>query len=99
MAIRDALDRAGLKPVTAVDLEVSTKPWEAGFEGILKVVAGPRNLPTQAALQSESGSAAIGSGNDRVIRGEIDDDPLPEATKSNQIRCESNESGNRSTPT
>jgi hypothetical protein len=25
-AIRDALDRAGLKPTTIVDLEVSTKP-------------------------------------------------------------------------
>ena len=41
-AIRDALDRAGLKPVTAVDLEVSTKPWEKVFEGVSKVVAGPR---------------------------------------------------------
>jgi hypothetical protein len=27
-AIRDALDRAGLKPITTVDLEVSTRPWE-----------------------------------------------------------------------
>ena len=42
VAIRDALDRAGLKPVTAVDLEISTKPWEKVFEGISKVVAGPR---------------------------------------------------------
>ena len=25
-AIKDALDRAGLKPVTAVDLDISTKP-------------------------------------------------------------------------
>ena len=50
-AIRDALDRAGLKPITTVDLEVSTKPWEAVFEGISKVVAGPRD--------PESGSESV----------------------------------------
>jgi hypothetical protein len=38
-AIRDALDRAGLKPVTAVDIEVSTKPWESVMEGISGLVS------------------------------------------------------------
>ena len=51
-AIRDALDRAGLKPITAVDLEVSTKPWEAVFEGISKVVAGPRD-PEALAIEGD----------------------------------------------
>lgn len=70
-AIKDALDRAGLKPVTAVDLEVSAKPWEAVFEGITKVVGGPRNSEDTPALESASED-------DGVIEGEYDDDPLPE---------------------
>ena len=76
-AIRDALDRAGLKPVTAVDLEVSTKPWEQVFEGISKVVAGPRYPQPPHALAIEGDSPAIDSGDDSVvIVGEIDDDEI-----------------------
>ena len=39
-AIRDALDRAGLKPVTAVDLDASKKPWEKVFEGYRESCCG-----------------------------------------------------------
>jgi hypothetical protein len=84
-AIRDALDRAGLKPITTVDLEVSTKPWEQVFEGISKVVAGPRETSAPAL---EIGGGVLGEGTDNlasesvddadVVIGEIDDDPLPE---------------------
>jgi hypothetical protein len=49
-AVKDALDRAGLKPVTAVDLEVSTKPWESVFEGISEIVSGQRDPATHPAL-------------------------------------------------
>jgi hypothetical protein len=66
-AIRDALDRAGFKPVTAVDLEVSTKPWEHVFEGISKVVAGPRD---PQATPAELPAA------DPEILGEFDDDEI-----------------------
>ena len=59
-AIRDALDRAGLKPVTAVDLEVSTKPWESVMEGISGIVSAPRE-PHHTAL--ESGSRDEGTDN------------------------------------
>jgi hypothetical protein len=31
--IRDALDRAGLNPKTAVEVEVSTAPWQEAFAG------------------------------------------------------------------
>lgn len=78
-AVKDALDRAGLKPATTVDLEVSAKPWEAVFEGIAKVVAGPRNPEDTPALDAVGGSALeSASEDDDVIVGEIDEDPLPE---------------------
>ena len=75
-AIRDALDRAGLKPVTAVDLDISTRPWEKVFEGIAKVVAGPRDPQTPHALANESESATHESGEDDEIVGEFDDDVI-----------------------
>ena len=74
-AIRDALDRAGLKPVTAVDLDISTKPWEAVFEGISTVVAGPRYPETTTAIEGENTPAI--EPDDEIV-GEFDDDPLPE---------------------
>ena len=40
-AIRDALDRAGLKPATIVDLELNAKPWEWVVEGITEILSGP----------------------------------------------------------
>ena len=45
-AIRDALDRAGLKPATIVDLELNAKPWESVFEGIIGILFGPSELTT-----------------------------------------------------
>ena len=44
--IRDALDRAGLKPATIVDLELNAKPWESVFEGIIGILFGPGELTT-----------------------------------------------------
>ena len=46
-AIRDALDRAGLKPATIVDLELNAKPWESVFEEITEILSGPRELTTE----------------------------------------------------
>jgi len=72
-AIRDALDRAGLKPATTVDLEVSAKPFELVFDSI---TAGPR---TPAPPEIESGATESGESDEPdVVIGEIDDDPLPE---------------------
>jgi hypothetical protein len=36
-AIRDALDRAGLNPKTAVEVEVGMRPFEKAFEGIATI--------------------------------------------------------------
>jgi hypothetical protein len=74
-AIRDALDRAGLKPITTVDLEVSTKPWEQVFEGIAKVVAGPRDPEHPPALENSSLDATESENADEIV-GEIDDDEI-----------------------
>ena len=73
-AIRDALDRAGLKPATTVDLEVSTKPWEAVFEGISKVVAGPRD-PEATLAELPELDTATESESDEIV-GEFDDDEI-----------------------
>ena len=47
-AIKDALDRGGIRAKTAVSVEVSTKPFELVFDAIS---AGPRNEPV-ASLDS-----------------------------------------------
>ena len=70
-----ALDRAGLKPITTVDLEVSTKPWEQVFEGIAKVVAGPRDPEHPPALENSSLDATESENADEIV-GEIDDDEI-----------------------
>ena len=79
-AVKDALDRAGLKPITAVDLEISTKPWEAVFEGVSKVIAGPRYPATQPALEGEiledGSDTSVSESDDDAIEAEIDDDEI-----------------------
>ena len=42
-AIRDALDRSGISGKTAVEVEISTKPWESVLENISGIVARPRD--------------------------------------------------------
>jgi hypothetical protein len=79
-AIRDALDRAGLKPITTVDLEVSTKPWEKVFEGVSKVVAGARYSDDTLAIErgslEDSTDNHVSESGDDVIVGEFDDDVI-----------------------
>ena len=79
-AIRDALDRAGLKPVTAVDLEISTKPWEKVFEGVSKVVAGPRYSENRPAIEGgildEATDKSSAESENEVVVGEFDDDEI-----------------------
>ena len=79
-AIRDALDRAGLKPITTVDLEVSTKPWEKVFEGVSKVVAEPRYSDDTLAIErgslEDSTDNHVSESGDDVIVGEFDDDVI-----------------------
>jgi hypothetical protein len=41
-AVRDALDRAGLSPKHAVDVEVSLKPYESILEGLGRIQSGSR---------------------------------------------------------
>lgn len=41
-AIRDALDRSGISPKTAIEIGVSVKPWEAIMETIGNVDSGSR---------------------------------------------------------
>jgi hypothetical protein len=82
-AIKDALDRAGLKPATIVDLEVSPKPFELVFDSI---TAGPRT-PTPPEI--ESGATESGESDEPdVVIGEIDEDPLPE---DDEIEPDANE--------
>ena len=42
-AVIAALDRAGISVKPAATVEVTVEPWEQVFEGISKVVAGPRD--------------------------------------------------------
>jgi hypothetical protein len=81
-AVVAALDRAGLSVKSTVGVEISAKPWESVFEGISKVISGPRDeSPRPLAELPESGTAAteLGDANeDGEIIGEFDDDPLPE---------------------
>ena len=42
-AIRDALDRAGLKAPAQVEIEVGTKPWEGLAEGIVGFASSTRS--------------------------------------------------------
>ena len=63
-----------LKPATTVDLEVSTKPWEAVFEGISKVVAGPRD-PEATLAELPELDTATESESDEIV-GEFDDDEI-----------------------
>ena len=92
-AIRDALDRVGLKPVTTVDLEVSTKPWEKVFEGISKVVAGPRysddTLGDRAWQSRGQHRQHVSESGDDVIVGEFDDDVIEDDLSGVQPQRES----------
>jgi hypothetical protein len=84
-AIRDALDRSGLAAKTAVEVEVSAKPFELVFDAIS---GGPRpNSAAKPALaggedpaieSSEESAIESGDESEDVIVGEYDDDPLPE---------------------
>ena len=89
-AIKDALDRAGLKPITTVDLEVSTKPWESVFEGISQIIAGPRDPENEDALAIESDYPASESeSEDSEIVGEIDDDVIEDDLPRFQLDSDS----------
>ena len=75
-AAKDALDRSGLAAKNAVSVEVGiTKPWEAVFEGISQIIAGPRDpeKPTAPAIESEHRRRNESA--DEII-GEIDDDEI-----------------------
>ena len=90
-AIKDALDRSGLAAKNAVSVEVGiTKPWEAVFEGISQIIAGPRDPENPTGPAVESIDAAIESA-DEII-GEV------ATTRSKTIRCESNGTGNENPP-
>ena len=73
--MKDALDRAGLAAKTAVEVEVSAKPFELVFE---RIASEPRDPQSTPALESDSIAAIEPDG---VIEGEYDDDPLPEDEK------------------
>ena len=74
-AIKDALDRSGLAAKNAVSVEVGiTKPWESVFEGVSKVVAGPRD-PEATSAELPELDAATESAHDEIV-GEIDDDEI-----------------------
>src|SRR6476620_11003823 len=66
-AIRDALDRSGLAAKTAVEVEVSAKPFELVFD---KIASGPREPQPTALAAIESSRES-----DEVIEGEYDDEP------------------------
>ena len=75
-AIKDALDRGGLAAKNAVSVDVGiTKPWEAVFEGISQIIAGPRDPENPTAPVIESIDAAIESADAEIV-GEIDDDEI-----------------------
>ena len=70
-AVKDALDRSGLAAKNAVSVEVGiTKLWEAVFEGISQMIAGPRDPEVTAAELPELDAATD------EITGEIDDDEI-----------------------
>jgi hypothetical protein len=71
-AVRDALDRAGISAKTAVEIEISAKPWELVFSGIS---AGPRpdSEPQPTALAELTESVAD---DESEVLGEIDDDEI-----------------------
>ena len=90
-AIRDALDRAGLKPVTAVDLDISTKPWERVFD---RIAAGPREpaLAIEGGILDDGTDTPVSeSGEDEVVVGEIDDDDIDDYPLRFQRESESAE--------
>ena len=73
-AVVAALDRAGFSVKSTVGVEISAKPWESVFEGISKVISGPRDeasRPSAGLPELDAGSA-----DDDEIVGEIDDDVI-----------------------
>ena len=88
-AIKDALDISGLAAKNAVSVEIGiTKPWEAVFEGISEIIAGPRDPKKPAALAIESTDAPIKSADDDEIMGEFDDDPEPDEIEDDPLRIQ-----------
>ena len=94
------MDRSGLAAKNAVSVEVGiTKPWEAVFEGISQIIAGPRDSENSGALaiefpdaSTESADAATESGDNEVV-GEFDedeiDDDLPRIGEDRERESES----------
>jgi hypothetical protein len=79
-AIRDALDRAGMSPKTAVQIEVGpSKPWEQLLEGIAKggLVGGSRSESrAQRGVPTEQPALAQGvSAHGEIVDAEVVEEP------------------------
>ena len=74
-AIRDALDRAGLKPATIVDLELNAKPWESVFEEITEILSGPTRTHHRTHLGDEAAPGEVSEDPDEI---EVLEDPAVE---------------------
>ena len=92
-AIKDALDRSGLAAKNAVSVEVGiTKPWEAVFEGISQIIAGPRDPENPTGPAIESNPSTPQSNPPTRSLGRLT------TTRSKTIRCESDGTGNEIPP-
>jgi hypothetical protein len=89
-AIRDALDRAGLKAPTTVEVEVGTKPWDGLAEKIVgfaastraesRVLRGIPQAPSETGSGPGSGTHTSARSDDEIVDAEIIDDQEPAET-------------------
>lgn len=83
-AVRDALDRAGLNPKTAVDVEVTAKPYERILENVPRLYGGSRaEWRRSQGIADDSDkhpTALVAADVDAPVDAEIvDDDELSDA--------------------
>jgi hypothetical protein len=87
-AVRDALDRAGLSPKTAVELDVALKPYEQILQNIPRLQGGSRAEWRRAqgiADDSDQQPPALVAADDSPVDAEIvDAEPLSEPQDDQQ---------------
>lgn len=74
-AIRDALDRAGLKPTTAVEVGLGTQPWQELVEGVVTLTRAEsraqRGLPPGAAPATATDPIPVPADGGDVVDAEL----------------------------
>ncbi|AEV73132.1 hypothetical protein MycrhN_2547 [Mycolicibacterium rhodesiae NBB3] len=94
-AVRDALDRAGLNPKTAVEVEVGLKPFQKIFTGIDR---GLRRDGTRAPAPSLPAPPALAPATAEIMDAEVVDVPAAGAERPYAPTAPANEGDARKRP-